>query len=336
MNKELSNKITNINFILIIMIVILHASFDGELNKSYSSYEFVKGFYKFISTVADAAVPTFFCISGFLLFRNYKPETMKKKIISRIYSLVIPYFLWSGIFLIYYFALSKLNFLDYSEFDFSKNKNFLKYFLLASCAQTMWFVRVLIIYTVISPIIYMLFLKMKEKTYVVAFFLFIYNIMKMPSYSSYIFWLPIYLIAAYLGHKDFDLMKISLKKYNKIVLCIFVILNVVLLLCDQNSKIYYCYRMFSPLFIWMIYDLFKFKLEFQFKYDSFLIFCTHIPIIQILRKMILVVIGDNPIFSIVGYLLTIVITLIIITILAKIMKKYFNKIYNILVGGRNR
>ena len=32
MNKSLSNKIANLNFILIIMIVVLHASFDRYIN----------------------------------------------------------------------------------------------------------------------------------------------------------------------------------------------------------------------------------------------------------------------------------------------------------------
>ena len=68
MNKVFSDKITRINFILIVMIVMLHSNCLRFLEE-YSTFTYV--LYRMLYVLCDAAVPTFFLISAYLFYRNY-------------------------------------------------------------------------------------------------------------------------------------------------------------------------------------------------------------------------------------------------------------------------
>ena len=70
-NKTLSNEIYYTTFILAVFIIAMHSSYVDTLNPSAIGYDFSYFIQRFFFVVGDSAVPTFFVISGFLLFSNF-------------------------------------------------------------------------------------------------------------------------------------------------------------------------------------------------------------------------------------------------------------------------
>lgn len=341
MSNYFSNKIYNINFLMIMMIVILHSSCLRYINDDNI---YIINIYKFINTICDAAVPAFFCISAYLFYRNFELTDFKFKFHRRLKSLVIPYFLWSIILYIYYKVISFIPIVNDNfnmSFDLSTNK-IIPNILLATCAETMWFVRILFIFVLISPIIYILLKTLKEKSIFVLVFFLLFNLKFDIGYSDFLFWIPIYFLGAYCAIflKD-RIEKNSSNKKNKLS---FFLLNLFLFLLiaficskfNEYSKIYYLYRMISPILLILVLDypcVLGVK-KFAIASTSFFIFCIHLPIIQIIRKVLLLIFGNDSFISLFVFIFTIIITTVISIYLYKIFKNFFPRLLNLLTGGR--
>lgn len=337
MNKKTSNKITNLNFFLTIMVVMIHSSCVSFMNgKNVFGYEF-------INTICDSAVPVFFCLSAYLFFRNFDMSKLLNKYKKRVRTLLIPYFSWSILLFCYYFLLYKIPWIHNNFnalFDLSVD-NIIPNILLANCAPTMWFIRVLMIYVVISPIIYYL-MKNKITGIMTILFSFVINIIFNFQYSSMIFWLPVYILGAYLAlnHANFMEEIPFIKRNRKMVLIMAVlflaIFGVIATMVEKTSTIYYIWRILSPISIFILIDYIEsFEKEpcSLTKY-SFWIFALHIPIAQVIRKALIMLLGTSGFAMFFVFLLTIIITLTLAVLSGKFTKKFLPPIYNILVGGR--
>lgn len=106
--KHLSNTISCLHYLLIILVVIIHSRFyNSEMvcEDFHASFPVASSTSTILSSViAQSAVPAFFLISGFLFFgmqNTFTKEDYLKKIKKRISSLVIPYVLWNCIYILY-------------------------------------------------------------------------------------------------------------------------------------------------------------------------------------------------------------------------------------------
>lgn len=99
------------------------------------------------SCLSHFAVPVFFAISGYLFFQGgiFSKELYKKKLNSRIYSLLVPYIAWNLIRFI-------------CELPTKGTEHWAMIFLAPANGQ-FWFVRDLIYMSVISPIIFFIIKK---------------------------------------------------------------------------------------------------------------------------------------------------------------------------------
>lgn len=151
----MSKKITNINVILTLLIVFMHSECLSYLN---APNEFIKLLIHGLLVITNVAVPTFFAISAYLFFKNYDNSKYWSKLKSRINSLVIPYFLWSTIFLIFFFVISKMPLFNSFDGSYTPIENnflfFIKSIALAEYDGVLWYVQVLFIFVIISPLIY--------------------------------------------------------------------------------------------------------------------------------------------------------------------------------------
>lgn len=341
-----SKKITIINFILSLLVVILHANCSSYITAE--STGILKNVFIVARIIGDIAVPTFFMMSSYLFFRNFKIEKYKEKLIKRVHSLIIPYLFWSiACWAMYAIIaiipqLSKL--LNQSNFSFLLIE-IVKSILLAKYNPPIWFIRTLFGFVLIAPIIYYTIKKLKKYSLIIPIFFIILNIFVKFSYAgatSLIFWLPIFYIGSYLAINKRETIEKEkfITKNRKLTLIIttiiYIIVVAILIKFDEKSKIYYMYRIISPLFIWILSDYFKLismNIKSYMK-DTFFIFCTHYPIITAVKRILIKLIGNSEIKIFVVYILSIIITLIIILILAKIIKKYFNKLWIIINGKR--
>lgn len=171
----LSRTISLLRFPLAFMVVWMHVSFTVNTNGIQKLAIFEHSGYAYFRTcsiecLASISVPLFFFISGFLFF--YKTEWSKEayfsKLRKRIKSLLVPYLFWIAV-LLAFTALYQQLFLpesfdglriaDYSISDWltsfgiqapgSESK--------ISCPFNgpLWFIRDLIVITIISPVIYL-------------------------------------------------------------------------------------------------------------------------------------------------------------------------------------
>lgn len=341
MNKYLSTKIKNINYIMTVMIVVLHSS---ALRFIPNQNGVVGRIFKIINTFCDSAVPAFFCMSAYLFYKNFEIVHFKQKLKKRIRSLLIPYFMWGIIFLIYYKILSLVPGIE-NKFDMGfdlSNSNIIFNILFATCAQTMWFIRVLFLYVLITPLFEIIFRIFKKKSIIFVVIFLIINIMYRFGYSSVIFWLPIYFFGAYCGkfytsYIEKNNKPINISKNTIIILSIFsIIISYIISFYDEYSIVYYLYRMFSPIILFSLLNCFlnSYTKQFKFANMSFCIFCIHLPIIQIVRKSLIIIVGNGEIKSLFIFIVTIISTLFICYLVYYILNKIMPRVLSLLVGGR--
>lgn len=335
--KEYSYKIENANFILIFLVVCLHSSLLGFVSEGTLLFNIYKG----INIICDVAVPTFFLISSYLYYKNFEMNKYKQKLKSRIKTLVIPYFLWSTIFYFYYAILTNIpvirEIVNENHVQLSLGVA-VKSIVFASCAKTIWFIRTLFIFAIISPVIYYFTKRITNK--VLQFFIFVIFIIVSlffnAGYTSILFWLPVHYIGAIFGinYKKINIFDVS--KSNNIFMILYGITIFIIAYISNNDKSvgYYIYRCLSPFVILYFIDRPILNSKKINVLDSFFIFCIHLPIIQVVRKILLMIFGNELAVSFIIYLLTILITIGTIYIITIFMKKYMTKIYNLLIGQR--
>lgn len=202
-----------------------------------------------------------------------------------------------------------------------------------------WFIKTLFELILISPLVWGIANKLKQKTIVLVILIALSVIGFTPGYTSILFWIPLYLLAATIACCKNDM--ISHFSMTRSYLCValycsfiaYLLLNNV----DEKASAYTFYRLISPILIWNIIDLSKSVRNKRIleKYAiPFFLFCSHIFVIPIVKKMFLLILGNSNYGITAAYLCTVVITIGLIWILSLVMKKVLPQTYKILAGGR--
>ena len=172
--------ISRLRFPLILLIVYLHSYGTSMDNSDLPLLQ--SGIYEIVRTlvsriITHSAVPTFFFISGFLMFyrvNTFSVNVYKEKIRNRIFSLLIPYVLWNLIALVVWgMRLHNIGLSMVDIFDQYVNKGFLSCFwifgvvgddnldilgnishLTVPANLPLWFLRDLIVVSICSPVVY--------------------------------------------------------------------------------------------------------------------------------------------------------------------------------------
>ena len=166
MSKYLSRKIKFVSVLAMFAIVFVHSYNYGNgslrpdslVNKGFNAaemfeYYFSNGFFSF-------AIPMFFIFSGFLLFINYENSVKgyTDKLQKRIFPLLVPYVAWALLSGLAIIILS--DFENFSRLDFIKENNFgfskFYMYLFKPPAFQLWYLRQIMLLTILAPIIYLL------------------------------------------------------------------------------------------------------------------------------------------------------------------------------------
>ncbi len=159
------NKITYMSLILAVIVVVRHTI-------NIEVYGLQGGFFGFIESLirsfSEVAVPAFFVLSGYLFFVNFQYNKLLAKWKSRFFSVVLPYLIWNILAYMYYQLIALVPFvrnsLNQNIEDFS-----IKMLLLNAIwgyHNITWFLRYLILFIIVTPLIYFL-LKYKASMIVV-------------------------------------------------------------------------------------------------------------------------------------------------------------------------
>lgn len=341
--QRFRNKITITTFWMAIFVVYIHVN-----NTLTYTYDLTQPFDYFVYRIEDwgqawqqVSVPMFFIISAFLFFRNYRPEMLKKKLISRCNTLLVPYLIWN---IIPWLLLILIQFIPFSSDISTKAEFSLSSFMnsIVFCDYSvLWYVRNLMIYMLLTPVIYQL-VKLRKIAILIIAGIVCGNIIcfNVYGYSNLvIYWAPFYLFGAWMAlNKPQWLQKRASKKviYISGGVLIFLLVEAFfpqIVLFNEIGR--YIFRLMIPMPFWYLLDFFDFyRKPIWLETLSFPIYCTHAIILEFIEKIIRVEGGDNLVIAFISYFTTPIIVLAILFIGFYLLNKYLSTLYSIAFGNR--
>lgn len=169
--STVSRVISFVRFPLVMLVVFIHCNF-ASVSTEFTTHTIATGIANFLSgTIAPVANGAFFFISGMLFFHEgtFSKAIYKRKLRSRLHSLLIPYLTWNALYLLLLFIAETITgrtmaidkpIADMGVADFLNS--FWNISLIGSQSGIaapvdipLWFVRDLMVLCLASPIVYL-------------------------------------------------------------------------------------------------------------------------------------------------------------------------------------
>lgn len=342
-------KKTVVSFLLSIFVIIIH-------NPSFTYYSGADG----LSPIFDAlnifihssfvavAVPLFFIISGATYFRNYDNRDYKKKLVSRLKTLGIPYLCWNFLNMLFDIAVSYTfisNYFTGREKFIVNVPNVLRALFLYECNGPFWFIFCLLVFVIASPVINAL-ISNKVTGAIVLGIMCVLELFEIGLPQAIFFSrsaLLFYLAGAYAGKHFFDWF--SGKASKKTAFCA-SLLSVVFIIfyfikyykfsnagfpqgVENISLVLFCFV------FWKACDTVTDKVETKwFMNCSFLIYAMHVNIQTLISKLIYIALPKYDFMTVINFVIALPLTVILICIVYYLLKRFTPKLYTILCGER--
>lgn len=334
-------------FFAIILIVIIHSFIQVDPHLFHHFYNFQVALSQIIGRIA---VPFLFLISGYLFY--YKTDlsfqTYKKKLSSRIKSLVIPYFIWNIIIFIFFLTIQESNlfgiFINRNLnriLDFNLN-DWLSSFFVRPIANQFWFIRDLILLNLISFLIIKI---LKNFHLLFLSFIFLIWILNIDDYFFYIKNEAIlfYSLGLLLAIYRIDINTLILHKKSLFIFLSLLYLSILIFLPPNypfiELKEYVILKFSIIIGIFIFWHTISYFVPYLNKYTfisdySFIIFALHIPLNILIVRTLIKVIPLNELTCFILFLIVFIISVLVPLGIGILMKKYLPKIYAIIVGNR--
>ncbi len=354
MDKSISNKIRILSFYSIFMVVVCHAynltSLKTEKDRDIVYY--IE--YLFALELSNIFIPMFFFISGYLFFNNhdFSVFTFKRKIKNRFKTLVVPYFLWCGLWFLVVYAIQFIpalsQFFEEPLYTMPGWKQLWLAFV-DPINYTFWFIRELIFYVWLTPLIYL------GIRYLKFYFILILGVLIFLEQPSVLYVNNIYLFQ-YLGLFSFScgaytsISKLTIVSNFKTSTYLFLLLIWAVLIVfnfyvrETFEENYWlailCRRvtMFVGFFtVWCWYDFINKKYEFVNKplYGyRFFIYAAHGVALTYVTKIYVKYIGENDLVLLLLFFISPILATWICVGCAKLLQKVTPKVYSLFTGSR--
>lgn len=348
MTQYLSYKLKVLSFASIMLVLYIHSDFKEP---EISNMLWINNVQVLLSKmIGRCAVPLFYMISGYLFFLKV-PNGMRSifdKMRKRIKTLFIPYII-GCLFFVAFSVLVAITpgtskFINNSIFPLFK-ESWIR--IIASVfydtgtgeplAFQLWFLRDLILIVLISPIWYLGLKKMGVGLITIVFGTTFLNLPYIPSYAMFWFLLG--------GEITKYSNKINKRNKGVTFALLFMFISISQML---YSKATYWEELKIPIIllgiigIWTLYDKLvdeNFSLV-QHRWLSkacqytFFIYLFHEPTLNIIRKLVVFVIGKNEVGYILSYMSSPFIFAIFAVVIGVFLKKYCKTAYYFCTGGR--
>lgn len=333
MDKSVSESFDIGKAILLAGVIMIHCNpskFDG-------TPENVKLLFTHINYYLNFCVPFFFILSGYLFFANLSHlnlDIYKQKMSSRFHTLLIPYLLWCTIAGI--FICLKVKFLGHpGNGIFIDNRfsiiGFIRGFWNAGdnfpFDFPLWFLRNLIIFQLLTPIIYMLS-RIKWLSAI---------ILLLPLFDIDLYGFEYFFFGSYIG-----IYKHNLKMIRKHIFFISTCFLVLIFLCTHIELYIFPLLVYSGIYIFIPFCI-KFRKIFptlsndilNHKNAFFFIYAIHGLYAFTINKTYFYLFGTGTIISsLTCFFLSFISNILISYCIFLIMKRCCNKLLNILCGMR--
>lgn len=330
--------INRTNSLCMILVVMTHCVITRDCVGAELFYLFI------FRTFTRIAVPIFFILSGYLLLKNYSIRKIKK----RTKTVFIPFLLWSIITIGIFYTIKLLP--TTRPFVNTNIEPTISYFIesvfISPLNGSLWFLRDLYVFVVISPFIYNLMCNkfISRLSIAALFILWIIDLQYRPFIESSFF----FIIGAFLSLHNTTTLKhlMTLAKYSKTYLVYIYFIFIILLTLIFSLRGYNPIMLSKlsiilglPAFLIFLKTLnkdskFNIYLD-HFKRYSFFCYVTHIIFAQFLRKFILSLFPpNNLIIVIIYYLIILLLTFLLCVISQKLLTRISPKLVKILTGNR--
>lgn len=336
-----------VSFLLSILVFFIHSYFAKDsVGDSLISVINQKTSYFFSRSITQFAVPMFFMLSGITFFKEYSNNKYRRKIKSRIFTLIIPYLVWNTVWLLWEIFCS-YSFL--SKFTNADNPypitliSILKGIFFHGCNAPFWFIFDLIIFSLAAPLVFLV-VKNKYVSLSVICILSVLSLFGIHIPTS-LFYYPnsiiFYIIGATVGYHYFDF--ISKKSSGKTqILSVIILLTYVLVknivpqkLHIDNYFIQVIVFTICSFALWNIVDMFIENIKPRAIYSrSFAIYAMHLNVALIVLKVLSILLPQSEWLEIPKFIIMVSLTLVIINVVCTVLEKFSPKVYGVLTGNR--
>jgi len=359
MTATLSTRLRTLSFLLIVLVVFLHAVNttilvpglqDASLSVSLPLYV-----QQFINQgITRIAVPLFFAISGYLFFCSFQPTArqFRAKYRRRARSLLAPYLIWSAAGIVLFYLLqtlpaSKPYFTDPANVIRNLSAGELaRKWLLDPINYPLWFVRDLIVLTSISPLIYLLVRWLGLGVLLPLGGLWLLGlspplmlglrpVVSMPG-------LFFFMLGSYLAlRKPLDLERdmAGSKALAAVWLGLLAVKTYLEIYQGRESTILAQVSIaLGVVALWTNYRSLQPALEGRvgiwLTQFTFFVYAGHEPLLTILKKLFVRLFGLGPWSQLLAFFLLPVLAIAVCVSVAAVMKRFFRPVYLVMTGGR--
>ncbi|MBR1403216.1 MAG: acyltransferase [Treponema sp.] len=354
--EEISKRITSLRFLLIVLVVFIHANLKVDVALNYYHYDFIQPkwievFKNFVrNTLGCAAVPLFFLFASYLQFsKDDKYSVLLRK---RSKSLLLPYVLWTAITIVLYFVAQSIPqtapfFMN--PINIVRNWNgldWIKVFTYHNLAEDFknplvyqfWFLRDLMIFILLSPLLKFLCEKFAGGMLIVISIIALKEIPVFFTVSSGA--LFFYMAGFYFARYKISFFEMA-DKIKIIEYVLLLILSVVFdLLFDGKYSFGFLGTIISCLFFLKlsVYFVKSQKIYNRLEYlagYSFFLYAIHTPFLGTsINKISQKIIPLHGILCLVQFLLAGFLTIVLGTMTGILLNKICPKLFRVLNGGR--
>lgn len=331
--QALYRKINLLRFVAIICVLIAHS-------ENYVQFGFLEGTMPYqvehdVLASCEWVVSSFFMLSSMLFFRRFQWNQLLGKWKRRVQTLLVPYILWNTIYFCLFALLPRIPLLSSlintppAPLTFS---GVLSAVFLHEYAGFLWFIKVLILLTFLSPLFYLLFSKkyIAEISLAVLLYFVFHGSFALPAVLSlnwrFFFF---YAVGAYVSLRVPDAARVTAPKPLRI-----------LLLCAIPIYAYVHTIFITEWFSIAVIASLWFGIDAERVRDraiyqtSFFVYLTHFLVFSVIKKIQYALVPHTEAWMLISYFSVAWIALLILIPLALVFQKRLPKAYSVLFGGR--
>lgn len=339
-STRFSRKVTIVSFILSVFVLYIHAK---NLDSPSTLVQVLNQILS--ETFGRIAVPYFFLQSGYWMFRydifETKSDVLKRKLKKKVISLGVPYLLWNTFGLIFFLIVTRLPGMPFNLYDGQivgiTWENIFEGIFLHKFYFPFWFMKNLIVLTVITPILVKV-LRNKYMTCVTIIVLLILSMMGIDTPICQTNSILLFMIGGTLSVYYREYWENPNKnRFETIFYIVLFVISAVLkwLAIPFISTIFVAV---SPILFWKSCDLLGQMKVFDheplwFCKQSFFIYSAHIFLVQGVSSLLYRVSSKGTWIAF-SYIVNPFIVLVLLYIVARILAQKLPKVYGLLCGNR--
>lgn len=337
---QMNNQVKWFRFFLSVLVIWIHAV-NAEWFPALTELENICELH-IRDYFAAAGVPGFFLLSGYFFFAGFPgqeaavsekgtKEIFLRKFRNRIYTIVIPYLVWNTIYYAVNIICRKLPFLsgmfDTTEIGISV-REILQAVLFYHWNPVFWFMLYLIIYILLTPLIYIM-MRTKKQAIVFAIIITLASSLQLLEHFSLVAanllqWFVFFVFGAYLSMYGKRLIERDVSG-SGLLIASGIVFGTMVFLAEQFPGVLLVFqilRMAEIIFIWGLVSRIKLPEPGLLQNNTFLIYAAHHLIVHLFNAGTGFFFGNVRYLGFVLYLILPAIVLAICTVLCRLAVRF--------------